>query len=114
MMEEIEVVMEQGFYLTWDAVIKIAAILAAVGAIVTLLIKCVHWFDKQEKQTTDVNKLNKKHDEDIASIQNELEILTYGTLACLKGLHEKGCDGPVTEAIDKIEKYVNRKAHSQE
>lgn len=106
--------MEQGFYLTWDAVIKIAAILAAVGAIVTLFVKGVHWFDKQEKQTNDINKLDKKHDEDIASIQNELTILTYGTLACLKGLREKGCDGPVTEAIDKIERYINKKAHCQE
>ena len=105
--------MEQGFYLTWDVVIKIASILAAVGAIITLAVKGVHWFDKQEEQTNDINKLNKKHNEDISSIQSELTILTYGTLACLKGLQEKGCDGPVTEAIDKIERYINKKAHCQ-
>ena len=28
-----------------------------------------------------------------------------------KGLQEKGCNGPVTEAINKIEKYLNAKAH---
>lgn len=106
--------MEQGFYLTWDEVIKIATILTAVGVIITLFVKGVHWFDKQEKQIHDIDKLDKKHDEDIASIQDELTVLTYGTLACLKGLQEKGCDGPVTEAIDKIEKYINKKAHCQD
>lgn len=41
-------------------------------------------------------------------------LLTYGILACLKGLKEQGCNGPVTEAIDKIEKHVNKQAHDQE
>lgn len=35
-----------------------------------------------------------------------------GTLACLKGLAEQGCDGAVTEAIAKIEKHINKNAHS--
>ena len=38
-------------------------------------------------------------------------LLTYGVLACLKGLKEQGCNGPVSEAINKIEKYLNKKAH---
>ena len=41
----------------------------------------------------------------------EQQMLTYGVLACLKGLQEKGCNGPVTDAISKIEKYLNAKAH---
>lgn len=42
------------------------------------------------------------------------ELLTYAVLACLKGLKEQGCNGPVTEAIGKIEKHINQKAHGQE
>ncbi|MBE6692662.1 MAG: branched-chain amino acid ABC transporter permease, partial [Ruminococcaceae bacterium] len=34
-------------------------------------------------------------------------------LACLKGLAAQGCNGPVSEAIDKIEKHINKKAHEQ-
>ena len=34
-----------------------------------------------------------------------------GILACLKGLKEQGCDGPVTDAITKIEKHINQAAH---
>jgi hypothetical protein len=52
-----------------------------------------------------------EQDEAIADIQTEQAILTYGILACLKGMKEQGADGPVTEAIDKIEKHLNEKAH---
>ena len=53
----------------------------------------------------------KKQDDEIKGIKEEQGILTYGILACLKGLQEQGCDGPVTEAIARIEKHLNVKAH---
>ena len=28
-------------------------------------------------------------------------MICYGVLACLKGLKEKGCNGPVTDALNK-------------
>jgi hypothetical protein len=49
--------------------------------------------------------------DDMHSINAEQTLLTYGLLACLKGLKEQGCNGPVTEAINKIERYLNQKAH---
>ena len=49
--------------------------------------------------------------EDMHGINDEQTLLTYGVLACLKGLKEQGCNGPVSEAINKIEKYLNKKAH---
>ena len=45
------------------------------------------------------------------AIKEEQTLLTYGVLACLKGLKEQGCDGPVTTAINQIEKYINKQAH---
>ena len=47
----------------------------------------------------------------LEAIQDEQAILTEGILACLKGLHEQGANGPVTEAITKIENHLNEKAH---
>ena len=44
-------------------------------------------------------------------MKEEQALLTEGILACLKGLKEQGCNGPVTEAINKIEKHLNEKAH---
>ena len=56
---------------------------------------------------------NREFDGIPQSIKDELCLLTYGTLACLKGLKEQGCNGPVTEAIGKIEKHINQSAHGQ-
>ena len=53
----------------------------------------------------------KKQDTEIAEIKREQTMLVYGILACLKGLKEQGCNGPVTAAIDKIEKHINQRAH---
>lgn len=97
--------------LTWQTIITASAFLGAVVAIVTYFSKVVRWVDKQNKQDKEIQNLKKLHDEDVTSIKEEETLLMYGILACLKGLSEQGCNGPVTEAIDKIEKYLNQKAH---
>lgn len=86
--------------LTWQTLITVAAVLTAVVTILGRYNKLYDWVKKQEEQ-----------DKAIKDIQEEQTLLTYGVLACLKGLKEQGADGPVTEAIDKIEKHINEKAH---
>lgn len=44
-------------------------------------------------------------------IQEEQTLLCHGIKACLQGLAEKGCDGPVHEALDKLDKHLNKKAN---
>lgn len=99
------------FTITWQTVITAAAVVGAVVALVTYFSKVVRWVDKQAKQDEDIKKLKQHHEEDIAAIKEEQTLLVYGVLACLKGLSEQGCNGPVTEAIGKYEKYLNKKAH---
>lgn len=89
--------------LTWQTVITAGAVITALTVIVTLLVKVVRWVDKQKKQDTRLDEVEK-----------EQTLIIYGILACLKGLKEKGCNGPVTKAIEKIEKHINNKAHHQE
>ena len=91
---------KKAMYIDYQTVITIAAVLAAVIAIVGYYNKAYRWVQKQDRQDTD-----------ISAIKSELTLLTYGTLACLKGLAEQGCDGPVHEAIEKIEKHLNVTAH---
>ena len=86
--------------LTWQTLITAAAVLTAVVTILGRYNKLYDWVKKQEDQ-----------DKAIKDIQEEQALLTYGGLACLKGLSEQGADGPVTEAINKIEKHLNEKAH---
>lgn len=87
---------------TPETIIQWAAVLTAFGTITGVIFAIFRWFQKQKQQ-----------DIDIASLKEESCLLTYGILACLKGLKEQGCNGPVTEAINKIEKHMNQKAHDQ-
>ena len=59
----------------------------------------------------EIAEIKSMHHKDTEGIQEEQTLVVYGLLACLKGLAEQGCDGPVSEAIDKIEKHINKKAH---
>ena len=83
-----------------EIIILTASILTALGTIITCFATIHKWVLNQHKQ-----------DEDIRSIKEEQSILTTGVLACLKGLKEQGCDGPVTEAINSIENHLNKEAH---
>jgi Na+/H+ antiporter NhaD/arsenite permease-like protein len=85
---------------SWQTLITLAAVLGAVVTIIKYYNKGYDFVKRQEEQ-----------DKIIKAIQEEQTLLTYGVLACLKGLHEQGANGPVTEAIDKIEKHINQKAH---
>ena len=81
-------------------VTTLAAAITALGVILGAVFGIYKWFLKQEKQ-----------DRDIKSIKEEQTVLVHGVLACLMGLKEQGCNGPVTEAIEKIEEYINKQAH---
>ena len=97
--------------LTWQTIIMASSIAGALVALVTYFSKIVRWVDRQKKQDEDIKNLRKHHEEDMAIIKEENTLLVFGILACLKGLREQGCNGPVSETIDKIEKYLNQKAH---
>ena len=86
--------------LTWQTVITAGAVVAAVAAIIKYMASAHKWVLEQDEQRKEQQ-----------SMKAELQLLTYGLLAALKGLKEQGCNGPVTEAINKIEKHLNSKAH---
>ena len=90
-------------YVDVNTIITAASLLAAIGAIFSVVFAVYRWYLRQNRQDTEIEKL-----------KSEQCLLTYSILACLKGLKEQGCNGPVTEAIDKIEKHINKQAHDQE
>lgn len=83
-----------------EIIVIIASVITALGTIIGCFSTIHKWVLRQDKQ-----------DEDIKSIKEEQKILTTGVLACLKGLKEQGCDGPVTIAITEIENHLNKEAH---
>ena len=87
-------------HITAQNIITAAAVVAAVMGFISYFGRARDWVKKQSTQ-----------DSEIKAIKEEQQLLTYGILACLKGLKEQGCNGPVTEAINKIDKHLNEKAH---
>ena len=83
-----------------EIIITAASVVTALGVIFGILFAFFKWLMKRDK-----------NDVEIREIKEEQSILTKGVLACLKGLKEQGCDGPVTSAIIEIEDHINKQAH---
>ena len=90
-------------YINFETIIQVGKVLGALALIGGILISIYKWYSRQNEQDIEIKKM-----------KEEQCLITYGLLACLKGLKEQGCNGPVTEAIDKLEKYLNKAAHDQE
>lgn len=123
-------------YVDAQTIILGGSLLAAISAFVALAWKLFKWINHQKEQDVEIanikahtekeikrveqkvddeiRKLRDRHIRDQSGIQEEQTLVIYGLLACLKGLAEQGCDGPVSEAIDKIEKHINLKAHEHQ
>lgn len=89
--------------ITADTIIKAASLVTALGVLGGMVFAIVKFVVRQKKQ-----------DEELKAIRSENTLICYGVLACLKGLREQGCNGPVTEAQDKLEKHLNKAAHGLE
>lgn len=112
-------------YVDAHTIVLAGSVLGAIVAFVTLFWKLFIWINHQKEQDAEIKRIDKKvddevkklrdkHERDQHGIQDEQTLVIYGLLACLKGLAEQGCDGPVSEAIDKIEKHINLKAHEHQ
>ncbi len=86
----------------WETAAAAGAALSGLLLLLTTYNRVYRWTLRQREQ-----------DEELRAIRKENTLLTYGVLACLIGLEEQGCDGPVHEAIDRIEKDLNLRAHDQ-
>ena len=84
--------------------LKLAELISAVCIVFGAVFAGYRWYLKQ-------NNVNTRQSEEIKLLKEEQTIICYGVLAALKGLKEQGCNGPVTEAINKIEKHLNVQAH---
>lgn len=92
---------------SWQTLITIAAVITALTTVFGRYNKVYDFVKRQDQQDKEIEEVKKE----IKEMKEEQAILTFGILACLKGLKEQGCNGPVTEAINKIEKHLNEKAH---
>lgn len=102
--------------------VTVGQIVTAIGIIGTLagFVTAVYKFikkvvlDKINKNTENIKVLQSEMrnlKSEIKESKEERLILLKGQLACLKGLKEQGCNGPVSQAIKDIEEYILEKSH---
>ena len=81
----------------------LAEVLTALGVIGGVVLWCIKFIQRSKRQH-----------EELKAIRKEQTLICYGLLACLKGLKEQGSNGPVTEAMNRIEEHLNQAAHDEE
>ena len=97
--------------ITPQNIVLAGSVLGALTAIVMFFVGLVRWVDHQKEQDEKLKNLEETHNQDMQTIQREQTLMMYGILAALKGLSEQGCNGPVTEARNLLEKHLNKAAH---
>ena len=85
-----------------DTLIKLAELLTALGVIGGVVLWCFKFVQRSRRQN-----------EELKAIRREQTLICYGLLACLQGLKEQGCNGPVTEAMNRMETHLNQAAHDE-
>lgn len=87
-------------YIDADFIIKAASLVGALGALCGVVIALYRQYES-----------NKKQSEVIKEMQDEQTIICYGLRGALEGLIEKGCDGPCQDALNMLNKHLNKSAH---
>lgn len=104
-------------YVTLDMLAKAFAILSAAAGLIATGVALIKRKAKQEAELKELAEAMEAEKRETASVRRscheEQILIIYGLLACLKGLKEQGCNGTVTEAINKIERHINIKAHGE-
>lgn len=91
---------------------QIVKAIGSIGVISGFVLGICKWIDSRilkriDTLEKDVSELKQDSEDN----KKENMILLKGQLACLKGLKEQGCNGPVTESIKEIEEYIIEKTH---
>lgn len=91
---------------------EIVSSITMITVIIGFMISILKWYkhkilDKLDNFEVRITSL----EIDSKTNKEENTILLKGQLACLKGLKEQGCNGPVTESIKEIEIYLVKEAH---
>lgn len=92
----------------------LSALLGGAGLVGLIMIKPKRNIENRIQRDEDDRKRLDRVDgiiDTIAIIQEEQKVQCYCILSCLKGLAEQGCNGPVSEGIDLMEKHLNKTAH---
>jgi len=94
-------------------IIKAAEILGACSVILGAVIGAFRLYDGMTDRLSEFERRIGELEKENEQIKKEDALVIYALRACLDGLHQKGCNGRVTEAIEMIDKHINKAAHDQ-
>ena len=95
-------------------IVKLAEIIGACSVILGLIIGVYKIYDKITDRLDALDRRVYALENDNRRIKKENSLVIYALGACLDGLHQKGCNGKVTEALNRITDYINDAAHDQD
>lgn len=101
-----------------NTIITIGSVITALGIILGVPIAAIKARDKRREKERLQQEENKKQNEAIndikdaiSEVKEEQTLLCYAVTACLDGLHQQKCNGNVTDALNRMSKYLNTQAH---
>lgn len=92
--------MEEAITINVQDILTIFEVVGVLGALIGAIIAVYK-----------VVENNKKQSEFINAMQEEQTLICYGLQGALQGLIEQGCNGPCKDALEKLSKHLNKKAH---
>ena len=94
-------------------IIKLAEIIGAASVILGVILSGYKLYDKLIDRLSELQRRVTALERENHHMKKENTLVIYALGACLDGLHQQGCNGKVTEAMEKISKYINNAAHGQ-
>ena len=87
-------------FINADTIIKAAAVLGALGVLVGAIVAVYKILEGNKRQSQEIN-----------AMKEEQTIICYALQGALQGLIEQGCDGPCKDALNMLQKHLNKTAH---
>ena len=95
-------------------VIKTAELIGAVSVILGVIIGGYQLYAKLLSRIDTLERQMNEQQRELDKMKKEDTLVIYALRACLDGLHQKGCNGRVPEAISRLDKHINKAAHDQD
>ena len=92
--------MGEAITISWQDILTFAEVVGVISALVAAIIAVYKVVENNKKQSAFIN-----------AIQEEQTLICYGLRGALQGLIEKGCNGPCKDALDRMNKHLNKQAH---
>lgn len=86
--------------ITEDTIIKAASVVGALSVLAGVIVTFYKILESNKRQSAEIN-----------AIKDEQTIICYALQGALQGLIEQGCDGPCKDALNMLQKHLNKTAH---